>query len=360
MNHSNFSHTWQGKGLRLVDLLDQVERKAVLGAFPSERQFRAEHVLGDATEFLKHAERHNLLDDVEELMTRQVWEKTLEGMGWEIATSMDGRLDVIPVGAVPPVRGTIAPGSRSHSQIAYDYIKGLEAQGKHAEFPVTQNAQKPIYVSKPFAEYLRAAGEPIKAIQRDGDGDVALVWPARHDDQVSRMTRDFHLATIGANEPDGGAMAQVVATKAPKQFAIWKAGLADQWRMMDALRDVLLGAATAMTSGAYADQKAGGALTEGLRSFQKAFQCLADDALSAKPTMDASVALADVADRVVAAAIYLEQEAPVLQVDIHRFLLDGVDLAATIGKDLEAKFKSHEKAMQGTKVKVIDSVNGLG
>lgn len=357
---ANPPYTWQGKGLRLVDLLDQEERKAVLGAFPSERQFRAEHILGDATEFVKHAERHGLMEDVEELMSRQVWEKTLEGMGWEIATAMDGRLDVIPLGDMPPVRGTIAPGSRSHSQIAYDYIKGLEAQGKHADFPTVQHSQKPVYVSKSFAEYLRAAGEPVKAITKDRDGDVALIWPARHDDQVNRAMRDFHLASVGANEPDGGALARVAASKAPKQFAVWKAGLSDQWRMMDSLREVLLGSATAMTSGSYADVKAGGALSEGLRSFQQAFQYLGEDAASKQPTMRSTQALATVADKVVAAATYLDQEAPVKQTGIHQALIDGVDLAATIGKELEGKYVAHMRLQhQPTRV-APDAANGLG
>src|ERR1035437_4585370 len=226
------AYTWQGKGLRLIDLLDQEERKAVLGVFPSERQFRAQHITGDATAFMKYAADNALLEDADDVVTRQVWESTLEGMGWHVATAMDGRMEVTKIDSVAPLRGSIAPGSRTESQVAHDYIMGLAAQCQHPKFPVTQRSQRMVFVSKDFAEYLRATGETVQAFEKDRDGDVAFVWPARHDQQVDRVLRSFHLATLGANEPSGGELARVAELKTPKQFAIWKAGLGDQWRMM--------------------------------------------------------------------------------------------------------------------------------
>lgn len=360
MTNAKPSYTWQGKGLRLIDLLDNEERRAVLGAFPSERQFKAEHVIGDATEFMRHAEQHGLMDDVEEVMTRHVHEKTLEGLGFEVTAAMDGRLEVVPMHSMPPVRGTIAPGSRSNTQIAYDYLKGLEAGGKRADFPVTVKSQKPVYVSKDFAEHLRATGEPVKAIQKDRDGNVAFVWPARNDDQVSRVLQDFHLATVGANEPDSGDLGRVAASKTPKQYAIWKAGLADQWRMMDSLRDVLLGATSNMTSGSFADVKAGGVMAEGLRAFQRGFQFLAEDAANNEPTLRTTQELAIVADKIVAAAVYLDKDAPVRQGGIHQVLIDGVDLASTIGKDLESHHANYMLDKNRQPIKAVDASNGLG
>lgn len=352
--------TWQGKGLRLIDLMDNEERKAVLGAFPSERQFRSVHVTGDATEFVKYAGRNGLLDDPEVLATRQVWEKTLEGLGYVVATAMDGRMDVIRLDAVPPVRGTIPPGSRSVSEIAYDYLKGLEAQGTRSAFPVTTRAQKPVFVSKEFAEYLRAVSEPVEAIKKDAEGDVAFIWPARNDDQLERVVRDFRLATVGANEPDSGQIAAVAATKTPKQYAIWQAGMGDQWRMMDALRDVLINAAAEMTPGSFADQQAGGVLSEALRSFQKAFQYLAEDAMEGKPSLRSASELKVVSDQMVKAAAYLESQAPVRQEALHQVLIDGFDLAATIGNDLVGHHAAHERAQNRVASKGVDVSNGLG
>lgn len=360
MTTPHITLTWQGRGLRLVDLLDSTERDALLGAFSSERQFSAEHVKSDATEFIKYVRANGMMEGVDELMERQVWEKTLEGMGWEIATAMDGRLDVVRPGSPPLVRGTVPVGSRSVTQIACDFIQGLKAQGQHPEFPATQHSQKPIFVSREFAEYLRAINEPVRAFERDAQGDVVFIWPARHDEQVRRVLRDFRLVTIGANEVDGGDLAKVVAAKMPGQYAVWKAGLADQWRMMDSLRDVLLSATKALTSGAYSDQRAGGALSEGLVSFQKAFQALSEDSISQQITIRPSNHLTDVADKVVAAAMYLDQEAPVRQGDVHRVLLDGVDLSSAIARDIHEMVVLAERAKSLSSIKSLDAAMGLG
>ena len=342
MADTKTSYTWAGKGLRLIDLLDGQERAAVLGAFPSERQFRAQHLVGDATEFMRHAERHGLLDEVEDIMTRKVHEKTLEGMNLAVVRAMDGRFEVAKLGDLPPIRGSIPPGSRTETQIAYDYLTGLAAQGQQPAFPVTQKSQKPVFVSPQFAEYLREIGEPVQSVPRDREGSVSFVWPARHDQQLDRVLRGFHLATLGCNEPDAGELGKVIALKTPKQYAIWKTGQADQWRMMDSLREVLLGAAQTMTSGAYADERAGGALSDALRSFQRAYQSMADAAVEkGRPSQRAAQELSAVADSVVAAATYLDRDAPVRESALQKTLLDAVDLASTIRTDVTALYERH-------------------
>ena len=360
-SNTSSTYTWQGKGLRLIDLMDNEERKAVLGAFPSERQFRSMHVTGDATEFVKYAGRNGLLEtSAEELLTCQVYEKTLEGLGYQVDTAMDGRFEVVRLDDVSPVRGTIPPGSRSVSEIAYDYLKGLEVQGTRSAFPVTTRAQKPVFVSREFAEYLRAVSEPVEAVKKDADGDVAFIWPARNDQQLERVMRDFRLASVGANEPDSGQIAAVAASKTPKQFAIWKAGLGDQWRMMDSLRDVLISAAAEMTPGSFADQQAGGVLSDALRAFQKAFQYLAEDAMEGKPSLRTAAELKVVANQMVQTAAYLEKQAPVRQLPLNQVLVDGFDLAATIGNDLVNHHAAYERAQNRPQSKEVGASNGLG
>ncbi len=352
--------TWPGKGLRLVDLLDRTERTAVLGAFPSERQFRGQHVKGDAAEFVKHAERHEKLDDIQGLKILNVWDKTLEGMGYTVATAMDGRFEVIEKGAQVPLRGSIAPGSRSESQIAHDYIQGLATEGRHPTHPVTQPPQRLLFVSSECAEYLRATGETVRAAERDADGDVSFIWPARNDAQVDRVMRDFQLATLGSNESDSGALAKVIATKAPKQYAMWQAGMADQWRMMDSLRDALLDAASSMTSGAFADKGAGGKLSDALKSFQLAFQEMAEDANEGIPSHRAAATLQQVADQVMGAAVHLDKHSPVREVVVHQTLADSLDLAETITQDLKKLHTQYQRDLNRQKVGALDASNGLG
>jgi len=352
--------TWSGKGLRLIDLLDKTERTAVLGVFPSERQFRAAHVKGDATEFVKHGERYETLDDIQGLKTRHVWDKTLEGMGYMVATALDGRMEVIEKGAPPPLRGSIAPGSRTESQVAYDYIQGLATEGRHPTHPVTQPPQRMLFVSSECAEYLRATGETVRASERDTDGDVAFIWPARNDAQVERVMRDFQLATLGSNEPDSGQLATVIASKAPKQFAIWKSGMADQWRMMDSLRDTLLDAATNMTSGGFADKGAGGKVSEALKSFQSAFQMMAEDAQESVPSLRAAVALKQVSDQVMQAAYHLDKVSPVYELVVHQTLVDSLELAGTISQDLTSLHTKYQRDINRQKVGSLDASNGLG
>ena len=352
--------TWQGKGLRLIDLLDKTERIAVLGAFPSERQLRGQHIRGDASVFVDHAERHNKLDDVQSLKVRHVWDRTLEGMGFEVATASDGRLEVIPKGASLPLKGSIAPGSKTESQVAYDYIQGLATEGRHPTHPVTQPPQRMLYVSPEFAEYLRAINEPVRAAESDAEGDVAYIWPARNDTQVDKVMRDFQLAMLGANEPGSGELAKVVATKAPKQFAMWQAGMADQWRMMDSLREALLNAATDMTSGAFADKRAGGKLGDALKSFQQAFQAMAEDAEQKIPSQRAAVAPNQVSDHVLDTAIYLEKTSPIREAVVYQTLRDSLDLAEIISQDLKTLCTKYERDQQRQKVGSLDATNGLG
>ena len=353
------THTWEGKGLRLVDLLDVEERKAVLGFLGSERRFRADHVVGDAAEFLKNANTHGLLDDYDDLITRQAWERTLENMGYVVATAMDGRRDVIKVGEQAPLRGTIAPGSRSDSQVAHDYIVGLQAQGTAAVFPVTQRAQKIVFVSQEFAEYLRANGEMVKAFERDSEGHVSFVWPARNDQEVTRVLQNFQLSMHGANDPNGGQLAKVVAVKAPKQFAAWSAGLADQWRMMDALREIVLNGALGMTSGAYADKAAGGEMEAGISSFQRAFQMMAEDAQTGVPRRETSFALQETGSRFLAVGLYLES-APIPEAGVQALVTDAVDLSATIAGDLQALCAKYERDQNRTMGNSIGADAGLG
>lgn len=353
------SHTWEGKGLRLVDLLDAQERQAVLGFMGGERRFRAEHVLGDAGEFVKNAHNHGLLDDYDDLVTRQVWERTLENMGYVVATAMDGRRDVIKVGEATPLRGTIAPGSVSDSQVAHDYIVGLQAQGTAAVYPVTQRAAKIVFVSQSFAEYLRANGENVRAFERDRDGTVSYVWPARNDNEVSRVLQNYQLATYGANEPNGGELAKVVAAKAPKQFAAWNAGLADQWRMMDALREIVLNGALGMTSGAYADKDAGGEMEAGISAFQRSFQMMAEDAQTGIPRLETSFALQETGSRFLSVGLYLDN-APIKEVSVQRLVTDAVDLSATISSDLQALHTRYERDKNRQMDNAIGSDAGLG
>lgn len=353
------SHTWEGKGLRLVDLLDAEERKAVLGFLGSERRFRAEHIVGDAAEFLKNANAHGLLDDYDDLVIRQAWERTLENMGYVVATAMDGRRDVIKVGEQAPLRGTIAPGSRSDSQVAHDYIIGLQAQGTAAVYPVTQRAQKIVFVSQDFAEYLRANGEMVKAFERDSEGHVSFVWPARNDQDVSRVLQNYQLAVLGANEPGGGQLAKLVASKAPKQYAAWSAGLADQWRMMDALREIVLNGALGMTSGAYADKAAGGEMEAGISAFQKSFQMMAEDAQSGIPRRETYYALQETGSRFLSVGLYLEN-APIAEVSVQRLVTDAVDLSATIAGDLQSLYMKYERDQSRQMGNSIGSDAGLG
>ena len=352
--------TWQGKGLRLIDLLDKTERTAVLGAFPSERQFRGQHVKGDASEFVKHAERHETLDDIQGLKIRQVWDKTLDGMGYTVATAMDGRMEVIEKNAQIPLRGSIAPGSRTESQIAYDYIQGLATEGRHPSHPVTQPPQRMLFVSSECAEYLRATGEVVRAAERDAEGDVGFIWPARNDAQVDKVMRDFQLATLGGNEPDSGALAKVIAVKAPKQYAMWQSGMADQWRMMDSLRDSLLDAASNMTSGAFADKRAGGKIGEALKSFQLAFQEMAEDAVTGIPSQRAAATLVQVRDQVMGAAIHLDKHSLITERVVHQTLVDSLDLAETITQDLTGLHTEHQRALNRPKMGSLDASNGLG
>lgn len=352
-------YTWQGKGLRLIDLLSIEERKSVLSMFPSEAQFRAQHVKTDATAVVKHLRDNNDIGD--DFMNRNVWEQTLIRMGHRVVRAMDGRLDVIDtrVGSVP-LRGTIAPGSQTEAEIAKNYVRNLEAQGKHPEFPVYKEATRPLIVSKDFAEYLRANGEPVKAIERDAQGDAIFIWPALHDEQVDRFVRSFQLASLGANEPDGGQLARVVEAKAPKQYAMWANGFADQWRMMDSLRENLLRVATEMTSGNFADKNAGGPLSEGLRSFQRAYQALAEDALQGKPSPKAVEELNGVMDQVMKAADYLNTRAPIPEADVYRGIINSVDLAATVTHDLVEHQQKYEREQSRGQQRDLGPASGLG
>lgn len=353
------AHTWEGKGLRLVDLLDAEERKAVLSFLGSDRRFRAEHIVGDASEFVKNAHNHGLLDDYEDLVVRHVWERTLENMGYVVATGMDGRRDVVKVGDPAPLRGTIAPGSRTDGQVAHDYILGLQAQGVAATHPVTQRAQKIVFVSPSFAEYLRANGEMVKAFQRDRENNVSFVWPARNDQEVTRVLQNFQLATFGANEPDGGQLARVIQTKAPKQFAAWTAGLADQWRMMDSLREVVLNGALGMTSGAYADKAAGGELEAGISAFQRAFQMMAEDAQTGVPRRETAFQMQEMGSRLLSVGLYLDG-APIREESVRHLVTDAVDLAATISDDLMALHARYERDQNRNMGNDIGADAGLG
>lgn len=353
------SHTWEGKGLRLVDLLDANERKAVLGFLGSERVFKSAHVLGDAAEFLKNAKTHNLLDDYDEIVVRQAWERTLEQMGYVVATAMDGRRDVVKVSESTPLRGSIAPGSRSDSQVAHDYIRGLQAQGVAAIFPVTQKAQKIVFVSQEFAEYLRANDELVRAFDRDREGTVSYVWPAKNDQDVGRALQNFQLAVHGANEPDGGGLAKVVASKAPKQFAAWKASMADQWRMMDALREIVLNGAMIMTSGAYADKAAGGELEAGIAAFQRSFQMMAEDAEKGVPRHETAHELQELGTRLLSVGLYLDN-APIKEAEVKQLVTDAVDLSGMIADDLRRLAVNYEREQNRQVGKDIDQAAGLG
>jgi len=340
----NYPHTWSGKGLRLIDLLTTDERRQIVGFLGSDRQFAAKHVKADAAEFVRNAFNHGVLngDDYQDMTRRPANVATLHGVGYSVVTAMDGRMKVQPNGGPQPLRGDIAPGSRSQDKIAQDYLLGLQANGVRAEFPQTYEPRKFVSVSKEFAEYLRANDEYVKTFARDHDVDVAHIWPARSDQDVAKAVLNFHLATLGANAPDSGMLAKVIEAKAPRQHAAWAAGLADEWRMMDSLRDIILDGARAMTAGAYTTPEAGGELSSGIAAFQASFQMLAEDAVANSPRAETAQRLVDVGTHLRTVGVYLDS-APIVETKVRMLVTDAVDMAAHIADDLQQQVAKNER-----------------
>lgn len=357
---SKFPHTWSGPDLRLIDLLHTEERKAVIGFLPeSERRFYDRHVTGDAAEFLKNADKHRVIDNYDELVNLKHWPKMLETLGHVVTTGMDGRRAVVKLGDPTPLRGTVPPGAASDSQIAQEFVRGLQADGIAVVYPVTQRATKIVFVSKEFAEYLRANGEAVQAFGGDSTGIVPFVWPARSDAEVKKFAQNFQLAQHGANAPDSGELAKIVAAKAPKQFAAWKTGVADQWRMLDALRELVLEGSKRMTAGAFADAGAGAELAAGLKALQAGFQQMAEDALSGEPRRATAEHINEVGTRLLSVGLYLK-EAEIKEPAVARLVTDAVDLAATIADELMALVARRELAANRTMNQSIDVSAGLG
>lgn len=331
----NYPHTWAGKGLRLIDLLTQDERRQIVNFLSSDRQFAARHVKADASEFLRNAYKHGVLgeDEYHDMTRRPANESTLHGVGYSVVTAMDGRLKVQSNGEPPPLRGDIPPGSRSKDKIAQDFLLSLQAEGIRPEFPQTYEPRKYVSVSREFAEYLRANDEFVKAFARDHDNDVTSIWCARSDQDVSKAVMNFHLATLGANAPDGGALAKVIEAKSPRPYAAWAAGLADEWRMMDSLRDIILDGARDMTAGAYTTTEAGGELTNALSAFQASYRMLAEDAMSREPRRETAERLIDVGTHLRTVGVYLDS-APIVETRVRLLVTDAVDMAAHIADDI--------------------------
>lgn len=352
--------TWSGKGLRLVDLLFDEERRQVMNFLGSERQFSSAHVKADASEFIRNAYNHQVIDpdDYEELTRRPAPAATLHGLGFSIVNASDGRRVVQANGLKTPLRGDIAPGSRSNDEIATDYLFGLQAQGIRPEFPQTYVPKKHVFVSREFATYLRANGEYIKTFARDGDRDVAHVWPARTDQHVAKMLSNYQLATYGANDPSGGELAKVIEAKAPRQHAAWAAGLGDQWRMMDALREIVLTGAQDMTSGAYSTPEAGGALQKAMTAFQQGYQMLAEDAINKAPREATAEKLVEMGEHLRQVGEYLES-APIVETKVRVMVTDAVDMSADIASDIRQIYAKRELERSWTSERRISPEAGL-
>ncbi|SFF32981.1 hypothetical protein [Paracidovorax wautersii] len=352
--------TWSGKGLRLVDLLFDDERRQVMNFLGSERQFNSLHVKADASEFIRNAYKLQAIDpdEYEDLVRRPAPVSTLHGLGYSIVNAADGRRVVQPNGLKTPLRGDIAPGSKSNDEIATDYLLGLQAQGIRAEFPQDYSPAKHVFVSRDFATYLRANGEYIKTLARDGDRDVAHVWAARSDQLVAKLLGNYRLATYGANDPDGGELAKVIEAKAPRQHAAWAAGLGDQWRMMDALRDILLSGAQDMTSGAYSTAEAGGALQKAMTAFQQGYQMLAEDAITKAPREATAEKLVEMGEHLRQVGEYLES-APIVETKVRVMVTDAVDMSADIASDILQIYARRELEQSWTSERRIGPEAGL-
>lgn len=342
------AYTWGGKGLRLVDLLSIEERKQILDFLDNTSAFAAKHVRGDASEFLSNANRMRVIDDYDNLILRPAPARSLEMAGYKVTMAMDGRRAVIPSTEATPIRGSYAPGSKSVDVIAQEFIDGLRAEGTMVE-QASARAHKIVFVSRDFAEYLRENGELVKTIGMDVDGDPAFIWPAKTDGDVQRAVQNFHLATFGANEPDGGAIAQMAKVKTPKQYAAWSTGLADQWRLMETLREQVLKASLEMTSGAFSDKEAGGRMRVAISAFQQAYQMLAEDAVTGVPRLETANQLMEVGASLRYAGMYLDN-APIVEPKVSRLIGDATEVSLAIIDDVHHLHARHENAAERERI----------
>lgn len=355
---SKYPHTWGGKGLRLIDLLNQTERKQILNFVGNEQRFAALHVKGDASEFLKNADRANLISDYEDLVRPHAPVQTLEAMGYSVAMAMDGRRVVVRKGDPTPLRGSIPPGAKGPDEIAKEYLTGLQADGQMPPAYMTQVARKIVFVSPEFAEYLRANDENVKAFTKNNEDRPAFIWPAKHDRDVQRMLQNFQLASLGANAPDSGELAGIISIKTPKQYAAWEAGLGDHWRLMESLREMVLTGATRMTSGAFVDARAGGEMQQGLTAFQKAFQHMAEDAQTRNPRQVTADQIVEVGSHLRAVGLYLE-DAPIKEAEVEALFKSVVELSACVADELYALCAQNEKDRTRTMDHSIEPAAGL-
>lgn len=347
MSNANVNLIWTGTELRLVDLLSANDLNTIVNTFSKAGEFSSQHVKVDGSALADAALEQGLIDP-EFVRSRINWVKSLEAVGYTIRKGLDGRSLVSRFNDQVPVRGDIPPGAQSAQVIARDFLHGLRNEGQYLPEVSRYQPGKKVIVSEDFAEFLRENGEPVVAIPLSRDGSkVGCLYPAFSESEVTRNLAKYKLALMGSNDPDGGDIARIAQLKTPKQYAAWKAGLADQWRMMESMRSQICYCASSMSNGAFADPKVGRSMREAFSSFQGAFQMIARDAEAGELTQETAQQFMNVSSSLLEIREhFMDKNVAVPDAAILKALDDTLTLGVVIGNDIETKVLEAERSKQ--------------
>lgn len=337
---------WEGKGLRLVDLLDGKEINRIIGLSGNNSLFKATHILGDAGRLVDAGINHGLFK-AQDIKLKSNFEKTLQSNGYVIVNATDGRMDVRRTGEAVPINGSFPPGSYSKEEIARNFLRGLRAQGERVSVDYQSEPQAYRLVSREFAEYLKSQGEPVTVYTQGDVGGSGFIWGANHERQVSAMLANYKLVTLGANEPNGGQLAEIAKTVCPHQYDAWRAGAADQWRMMETMRGNVIYCMQEMTSGQFSDAIAGGSMKNAIASFQEAFQSFAGDLSHGVVTGITAEKFHAVSSHLFEVRRYFQDpDVKVANTALLKSLEDALTVGTVIAEQFDAKVAERENAMK--------------
>lgn len=339
---------WEGTGLRLIDLLHTTEINHILNMTGNNSTFRAAHITGDAARLVDACIAVGQFR-AEDIKLKPHFEKTLNSNGYVLVSATDGRLDVRKTGEAVPLTGNYVPGSYSREDIAKNFLRNLRAQGDRVSVDFKVEADTFMMVSREFGEYLKSQGEHVTVYDARDNGGTGFIWSANHHKQVNAMLANYKLVTLGVNDPGGGELAELAKTTCPHQFNAWRAGAADQWRMMETMRGNVIYCLQHMTSGQFADAIAGGAMKNSISAFQEAFQSFASDLTEGHITQPTAEKFHSVSSHLFEVRRYFEDpNVKVQNAAVLKSLDDALTVSTVIAEQFDRQVAERENALKNS------------